>query len=101
MKCKNCNNLYNMTDITGENIGSWCPNINDCPDIEIERECDKYKGVTNADRIRNMSDEELAEFIHKTIFDQGSNLFTCEEPPVNCHEECKECYMDWLQKEVE
>ena len=56
---------------------------------------------TNADRIRNMTDEELAEFIHKTIFDQGSNLFTCEEPPVNCHEECKECYMDWLQKEVE
>ena len=79
---------------SGSNCGVWHKCGEDCVGYEA-------RIVTNADRIRNMSDEELAEFIHKTKFDQGSNLFTCEEPPVNCHEECKECYMDWLQKEVE
>ena len=98
-KCKNCKHLKYKDD--GRERYAWCPFIGDNPDLEFERYCGAFKKMTNADRIRNMTDEELAEFIHKTIFDQGSNLFTCEEPPVNCHEECKECYMDWLQKEVE
>ena len=43
---------------------------------------DKYTRITNADRIRSMSDEELAEFL-------------CPS-----EEECGE-WVEWLQSEVE
>lgn len=73
-KCKNCNNLYNMTDITGEKIGNWCPKINDSPDIEIERECEYCNAMTNGDKIRNMTDEELADFL---IYDRFYSIDEC------------------------
>lgn len=110
MKCKNCNNLYNMTDITGEKIGNWCPKINDSPDIEIERECEYYDTMTNADRIRNMTDEELAEHILSTPAYETCIKF-CKNREECCEimdmdndipeEWCKQCLMEWLQKEVE
>ena len=94
-KCKNCNNLYNMTDITGKNIGNWCPKINDCPDIEIERECEYCNATTNAYRIRNMTDEELAWFLCKVKADYQ---WVDQEYP--SEENCGE-WEEWLQKEVE
>lgn len=47
---------------------------------------------TNADMIRNMSDEELADFLD----DVGI-------PPCDCccHNECESCWKDWLQSEAE
>lgn len=39
----------------------WCDKICDDPDIEIERDCIFYKSMTNGDRIRKMTDEELAK----------------------------------------
>jgi hypothetical protein len=101
MKCKNCNNLHYLTDLKDEVIGKWCPNINDCPDIEIERECEYCDTMTNADRIRNMSDEELAELLYKTVIRCGENLFNCCEPLAGECMECVDCYISWLQKEVE
>lgn len=52
--------------------------------------CDSRQ--TNADRIRNMSDEELADFLD----DVGI-------PPCDCccHNECESCWKDWLQSEAE
>ena len=48
--------------------------------------------VTNADRIRRMSDEELAEFIlHKIDF--------CLHR--RCNGKCLSCFIEWLKKEVE
>ena len=47
---------------------------------------DKYKRMTNADRIRSMSDEELAEFLANFAWDN--------EPTK------KETY-EWLQSEAE
>lgn len=41
----------------------WCGNIADSPDLDIERDCDHYSPMTNADRIRSMTDEELADFL--------------------------------------
>lgn len=52
-KCKNCINLQNH----------WCDMVADSPDVEAERECGHYKRMTQADRIRSMRDEELAEFL--------------------------------------
>lgn len=106
MKCKNCNNLLNMTDITGENICNWCPKINDSVDIEIDRACNKYQGISNGDRIRNMTDEELAEHILK--IDQSEHIKFCQNKDECCEcdagittDMCKQCLLEWLQKEVE
>ena len=55
---------------------------------------------TNADRIRNMSDEELAEFLAYNAY--------CEECYVEkddscCYPDgtCKQKHLDWLQSEAE
>ena len=63
MKCKNCNHLGYLFD--GDQVSErvWCGNIADSPDLDIERDCDHYSPMTNADRIRSMTDEELADFL--------------------------------------
>lgn len=56
---------------------------------------------TNADRIRNMSDEELAEYIscpHMVNWKKG-NYDTCVHP--NDKDGCKKCMLNWLQAETE
>ena len=85
-KCKNCTNLYNLSDENDVIVGKWCPKINDSPDVEAERECRNYKCMTQADRIRSMSDEELAEFLANFAWDN--------EPGVD------ETFK-WLRSEVE
>lgn len=60
-KCKNCKRLE--TKDNGFDAYSWCEKINDCPHEDIERDCEHYAPMTNADRIRNMTDEELAEML--------------------------------------
>lgn len=57
--------------------------------------------TTNADRIRNMSNEELAEFNlcpHMVNWKKG-NYDTCVHP--NDKDACKKCMLDWLQSEAE
>ena len=60
---------------------------------------------TKADRIRAMSDEELAEFI-----DEFWNAVWCpDDPPIDfdakkclMHDgNCQLCILDWLKQEVE
>nr|DAI23696.1 MAG TPA: hypothetical protein [Caudoviricetes sp.] len=56
---------------------------------------------TNADKIRNMSDEELAESNlcpHMVNWKKG-NYDTCAHP--NDKDACKKCMLDWLQSEAE
>lgn len=57
-----------------------------------------YRPMTNAERIRSMSDEELAEFISK--------YFSCEyecaaRDKCGSDWDCKRATIDWLQSEVE
>lgn len=67
--------------------------------------CDSKQ--TNADRIRNMSDEELAEFIHKmevTCFADiiGYANKDCGQGKISCRE-CRAkapTILEWLQLEV-
>ena len=49
--CKKCNNLVN----------GWCEKVIDSPDPDMQRDCQHFWEKTNADRIRAMSDEELAK----------------------------------------
>ena len=56
-----------------------------------------FKPMTNADRIRNMSDEELADFLGGNCDKRMPNRF-CAYP--FDYEMCRECYFEWLQAEV-
>ena len=56
-----------------------------------KRKYARSKKQTNADRIRNMTDEELAEFLNEDLI--------CEESET-CTPSCKECRLRWLQAEV-
>ena len=59
--------------------------------------------MTNADKIRAMSDDELLDFLW------GSNIFDCmnggipdeEQCPAlpyrSKHSDCKECFREWLK----
>ena len=59
VKCKNCTILEDY----------WCEEVMDSPDEDIERDCPFFRKKTNADRIRAMSDEELAEFLFEIAWD--------------------------------
>ena len=59
--------------------------------------------MINADRIRNMSNEELVKFIHRPRIDCTDY---CDDFGVGCaltckHEQGKEFIRKWLQKESE
>ena len=85
-KCKNCVNLRN----------NWCEKVSDSPYENMERECVHFRHMTNADRIRAMSDEELAEFIkHIKV-----RAVLCKAVKNNdAFEEL--CSAEWLKQPVE
>ena len=74
-----------------------CQHNNNSRDDELCCRCDSR--MTNADRIRNMSDEELAMFI--------GNLAECTSCDLQCSEstttidECCRKHLEWLQSEAE
>lgn len=71
-----------------------------CIDI-VNQLAEEYKPKTQADKIRAMNDEELAEFLKQTVWQEGANLFDCAE--YTCYFPCAECkaYLKWLQSEAE
>ena len=54
------------------------------------------KPMTNADRIRAMSDEELAELIDRET-DSCAPTGDCEK----MSRDCKACWLEWLQQPAE
>lgn len=91
-KCPHYKESYRLCMICEWNpIGKWCPKIQDNPDLEFERDCEYYKVMTQADRIRNMTDEELAEHFSDLIKDTKE------------HEYCDDVsdWLEWLQSPVE
>ena len=67
----------------------------------------KEKSMTNADRIRAMSDEELANFLHNVVCKFMSKY--CKEYErikaakghANCNGECDKAYLKWLKQPAE
>ena len=55
----------------------------------------EYRTATNADRIRGMTDEELAEWF---------SIYCCRNKTYDAHCEtfgsCKACWYSWLQEEA-
>ena len=80
--CKNCNN-YRC---------DWCEKVVDSPDPNMPRTCQYFWGRTNADRIRAMSDEELAEFITSC---------GCPDHARSCQRSCEQCNLEWLKQPAE
>ena len=92
IKCRNCFFYRN----------EWCEKIVDSPDPEEVRDCAYFREMTNADKIRSMSDEELVNFImrlmgHAQCFAEG--IFPYHPCPQN--QNCKQCGIDWLQHPAE
>ena len=75
--CKKCSNLIN----------GWCEKKIDSPDPNMVRDCQYFWEKTNADRIRAMSDEELAKEMRSHAF----ALATCSE----------KAWLEWLQSPAE
>ena len=61
------------------------------------------KPMTNADRIRSMSDEELAGFLMKLMHNNVQCFGEWMFPYHPCPQEqnCKQCGLDWLQQPAE
>lgn len=57
-----------------------------CPKAKVEKQ------LTNADRIRAMSDDELADFITNC---------GCYDHSRDCRASCKDCTMEWLKQPAE
>ena len=64
----------------------------DCKNTNCNACCPLTKPQTRADRIRAMSDEELAEFIY---------YCGCPDHARDCTGSCKDCTMEWLKQPAE
>ena len=95
--CKNCLNLTHH----------WCEKVIDSPDEDLERDCPYFCQKTNADRIRAMSDEELAEFL---VVANPTNCIDCafscgwrcqpDRQDYSDTEKCVEGKKRWLKQPV-
>ena len=85
--CKKCNNLVN----------DWCEKVIDSPDPDMQRGCQHFCEKTNADLIRSMSDEELADMLWKT----GRNYRSVCADPVVDYNEHRDHLIAWLQQPAE
>ena len=85
--CKKCNNLVN----------GWCEKVIDIPDPDMKRDCQYFCEKTNAQKIRAMSDEELADMLWKT----GRNYRAVCADPVVDYNEHRDHLIAWLQQPAE
>ena len=82
--------------------GMRCPmqvgfKVNECN----YKECPyRTEPITRADRIRAMSDEELAEFIDRCEMNDIDYAKTCCDL-CNGQYECDQCRLDWLKQPAE
>ena len=88
-----------------EGTGIWngrCTGTKEVDPCTGYDKCKQYKPdyTTNADRIRAMSDEELAEFIDRCEMNDIDYAKTfCDL--CNGQYECDQCRLDWLQQPAE
>ena len=89
VQCKRCVNLRN----------DWCDKKHDSPAPELVRDCQYYRAATNADRIRAMTDEELAAWLRVVTACEGcpavENFDDCRHG-----KDCEEKWLEWLRREA-
>lgn len=119
-ECKNCGNDEYVILVNGNNTGLYCAKCHkwqkwlNKTEVKLfnadmqNQDVKKQIKQSNADRIRSMSDEELAEFIHEQ-FMNGDCRFCPFRPHEYGRENRKECLngsckgtaLKWLQSESE
>ena len=71
---------------------SYCIDVDKCP-------CNIYRPKTNSDRIRLMTDEELANAISDNIDCACCNQFLKDK--IDCSGDgCPKAWIEWLKEEV-
>ena len=96
-KCKNCKHLKIDSSIEKK----ICFLVGDIGNPDEEISCCCFRQATNADRIRSMTDEELAE-----LLDEANCIIECskcDEPTSewgSCIGDCKKPLLRWLKSEV-
>ena len=90
MKCKNCKYFTEIGDLCDEVLDTIEPG---------EIDCWGYEAATNADRIRAMIDEELAEFLCGAFDDDDCNgKYICG---VTIPDYDDYSILDWLKQPAE
>ena len=80
--CVYCTEDGHCTKYSDDKVTSWC----------VQHPCEDEK-PSNADRIRAMSGEELAEFLTE---------YRCVHKAPHCREaNCTQCWLDWLKEPAE
>lgn len=87
MKCRTCKHNYKPRDCE--------PRCNLMCDGQSD-----YEAITNADKIRAMSDEELATWLFRIDHYRDDGEWMVRLDNVNLHDG-KEEILEWLQTEVE
>ena len=84
MKCINCNSYFNFDELYKQKIA------------EI------VKPKTNADRIRAMTDEKLAEFLIQDGDCPPERMYpdSCQNCDRVTLKVCRDCWLDWLKQEA-
>ena len=59
VQCRRCANFRN----------GWCKEVVDSPDLDIVRDCDHFWTLTNGEKIRQMTDDDLCEWIGWVVQD--------------------------------
>ena len=96
MKCRNCVNLE----------CGWCDMRADSPDPDIDRDCHWFAQKTEADVVRNMTDEELAGLLtavaKKSAEKLCESLKTVDVDLSNCDFALLyKAHLDWLKQEAD
>lgn len=96
---------YNKLAELNGSINHTCNCQHNSNSIDNEPCCGCDNRKTNADRIRNMSDEELASVLFSGCID-SMDFEECpfaseSELDNNIREICKKCVLEWLQSEAE
>ena len=102
--CKHCGNNPNATDVWSNAITTdrielkpFGNGLDVCPVCGKPSSIGKPK--TNADKIRSMTDEELAEFHAPTESGCPPGSVT-GKGAAPCPDSCYQCWLDWLRQEV-
>lgn len=80
---------------------TMCTKFGECPwQTNPDSYCSAYeqKRLTNADSIRSMTDEELADWLG--IYCNGQTAQEEGKPCTSGMGSCEECWLDWLKQEV-
>lgn len=89
---------------------SKCKNADRCEAWDADKvrrtgECEVYEPITNADKIRSMSDEELAEFLREIDnghdITHGDYFHTKDGDFIFSRDDINAKMIQWLQSEAE